>query len=323
MLRKHASILINFLIIIGIIGILTPVVLAAETRIKYFDVSPNSGNVGDYFGFRVDVFCNYLGNLHIEIDCDNNGSVDWTKEEPYILGVFDYSYTYGNVCRYSAPGTYTVKVRVQQNVGTDTDFDQVIIVSPPVQTLGLSISPFPSSGNAPLYDVDIVAAISGNVAGPVTYSFDCTSDGGWELIQVIDNNAYTATDLCDYISPGVYRVRVQAERGGLLISGTVNVVVGQVAAFAVRVETDPFYGTAPLNNVDLIAHVSGAASGILVYRFDCTSDGSWEKTVTTDSVSYTAVDLCHYAAPGNYTAKIQVERAAMRIDGTAGLVVLP
>ncbi|MDP2926816.1 MAG: hypothetical protein Q8N65_01620 [bacterium] len=87
------------------------------------------------------------------------------------------------------------------------------------------------------------------------------------------------------------------------------------------ISANPSTGVGSLTGVDLSAVVSGTASGDVTYRFDCTSDGSWERTITQSGTSYTAVDLCNYASVGNYTATVKVERENLSFQGTIAIFV--
>lgn len=63
--------------------------------------------------------------------------------------------------------------------------------------------------------------------------------------------------------------------------------------------------------VDLIAQVAGSASGeLLTYRFDCTSDGTFEGSFVTTSQTYTIENLCDYLERGAYQARVQVEQGS-------------
>jgi hypothetical protein len=253
------------------------------------------------------------GDITYKFDCTNNGSyesVTTTASNPY---------TAIDLCDYASAGTYTAKVRVERGGLNAEDTTEINVQE--TQTLGLSIYTTPASGNAPLEDVDIVANVSGTATGDITYKFDCTNDGSWDRIQTTPNNSFTASDLCDYFSTGVYTVKISAERSGLLIQGTINVVVGEIANLAVDFSTNPSSGTAPLNNVDLTVYISGTATGDITYKFDCRNDGSWDRVVTTGSTSYTATDLCSYSSSGNYTAKVRVERGGVYVEGTAKILV--
>ncbi len=82
----------------------------------------------------------------------------------------------------------------------------------------------------------------------------------------------------------------------------------------------PNTGQAPLNNVSLAASVSGDATGLITYRFDCTSDGAWDWIQTTTANPYTAVSICNYPTAGNYTATIKVERENLAFQGTVAIL---
>jgi hypothetical protein len=86
---------------------------------------------------------------------------------------------------------------------------------------------------------------------------------------------------------------------------------GSSPTISVSLSANPSSGTAPLNNVDLTANVSGTATGNTRYRFDCTNNGTWEKDYTTSATSYTAQNLCNYSSAGNFTAKIRVDRGGI------------
>jgi len=187
--------------------------------------------------------------------------------------------------------------------------------------LSVEIYASPSSGNAPLNNVDLTAIVSGTATGDITYKFDCTNNGTWERTYTTSSTSYTAHDLCDYSSPGSYIAKISVEREELVFQGTTAIFVDSGNDLSVVLYANPFSGNAPLNNVDLTANVSGAATGNITYRFDCTNNGTWERTYTTSSTSYTAHDLCDYSSPGSYTAKVKVERGGLSFQGTTAIVV--
>lgn len=187
--------------------------------------------------------------------------------------------------------------------------------------LSVEIYANPSSGNVPLNDVDLTANVSGTATGDITYKFDCTNNGSWEKTITTSSTSYTATNLCDYSSAGNYAAKISVEREGLVFQGTTAIFVDSGNDLSVVLYANPFSGNAPLNNVDLTANVSGAATGDITYRFDCTNNGTWERTHTTGSTSYTAHDLCDYSSSGSYTAKVKVERGGLSFQGTTAIVV--
>jgi hypothetical protein len=294
----------------------TAAIMVLEAKTLFVDLSanPSSGyaplNDVDLTAY---VSGTATGNITYRFDCTSDGS--WER----TVTTSSNPYTAIDLCDYSSAGTYTARVRVERGGLSGQDSTETIVQE--ALTFRLNISTAPASGNAPLEDVDILATVSGTATGDITYKFDCTSDGSWERTVTTSSTSYTATDLCDYYSTGVYTVKVSAERGGLLIQGTINVVVGDVATLAVDFSTYPSSGSAPLYNVDLAVYVSGTATGNITYRFDCTNNGTWERTKTTSSTSYTATDLCNYYNPGNYTAKVRVERGGAYIEGTSTIFV--
>ena len=188
-------------------------------------------------------------------------------------------------------------------------------------SLSVQISADPSSGPAPLLDVDLSASVSGTTTGDITYKFDCTNDGSWERTITTSSTSFTAIDLCDYSSAGVFTAKIKVERESLSFEGQSAIFATSNPTLSVLLSPVPSSGSAPLNDVDLTATVSGSASGDITYWFDCTNNGSWERTITTSFTSFTAVDLCDYSATGTYTAKVLAERGSLRSEATASVVV--
>lgn len=254
------------------------------------------------------------GPITYKFDCASDGS--WEK----TITTSSNPYTAFDLCNYSAEGTYTAKVQATRENLTAEDTAQ-IQVEAGAKTLHVSISATPSSGHAPLDNVDLAAEVSGTATGPITYKFDCQNDGSWEFQTTTNSTSYTAQGLCDYPNPGTYTFRVYAQRNNLQVQGTGNIVVGETANLAMEFIADPSFGQGTLLDVDLTVYVSGSATGSITYSFDCTSNGTWEKTVSTNNNSYTAVDLCDYSSPGVYTAKAKVERGGIVIVGTTVIFV--
>ena len=89
--------------------------------------------------------------------------------------------------------------------------DQCVFIAPP--TLYVNLEATPSSGEAPLNNVDLRASVSGSAEGTINYKFDCRNDGSWDKqISSTNSNPYTAVDVCDYSSAGNYTARVMVER---------------------------------------------------------------------------------------------------------------
>jgi hypothetical protein len=109
--------------------------------------------------------------------------------------------------------------------------------------------------------------------------------------------------------------------GGTSQTDSVTVIVQAQQTMLVILEPLPNTGTAPLTGVDLRATVTGLASGNITYKFDCTSDGSWDFQTTIDGFQYTATDLCSYNSAGQYRAKVQIQRGNLTIEGVSWVVV--
>jgi len=95
-------------------------------------------------------------------------------------------------------------------------------------SLAVELSANPSSGEAPLLGVDLIAAVSGTAEGEISYKFDCTSDRIWEKEIITDENPYIAVDLCDYMEDKNYSATVKIERGGITILDNTDPSIGKV-----------------------------------------------------------------------------------------------
>jgi len=108
------------------------------------------------------------------------------------------------------------------------------------QTLSVSLSANPPSGNAPLNGVDLTATVSGTATGTINYTFYCDrSDSGTNItypnsFKIDERNPngtggtvktwgsatgysggtiFTVYNVCDYTTSGTYTAKVIAERG--------------------------------------------------------------------------------------------------------------
>lgn len=111
--------------------------------------------------------------------------------------------------------------------------------------------------------------------------------------------------------------------GRLIVTGTADLpkVIEEILTISLfgDLGAEPSEGPAPLA-VDLVVKVSGSASGPITYRFDCTSDGAWDRVITTEIAEYRATNLCSYEQPGNYTATIKAERQGLSFQGTVAIL---
>lgn len=122
---------------------------------------------------------------------------------------------------------YTCTLTVTDSQGlSGSDTMRILVRNQVNPTLSVYLTAIPSSGRAPLNNVDLKATVSGTAAGLITYWLDCTNDGDWEKIRSNTSlNPYTAYDLCDYSSAGTYTARVKVEREGLVAYDYTNIYV--------------------------------------------------------------------------------------------------
>jgi hypothetical protein len=227
------------------------------------------------------------------------------------------SYTARDLCDYEDEDDYTAKVKIEGSETGHSETDTVLIDASDCQSeeFSVSLSASPDSGCKPLRNVDLTARIDNfdDDNEEFTYYFDCDSDGSWDRTITTDDKEYTAKDLCDYTSGSEHtaKVTVKNKDRDRSASDTVDIDVNNCGEteFNVDLTASPRSGCAPLNNVDLTAHVTGGDDNDdeYTYSFDCGNDGSWDKTVTTSATSYTARDLCDYEDEDDYTARVKVE----------------
>jgi len=124
------------------------------------------------------------------------------------------------------------------------------------------------------------------------------------------------------LNPGVtyyFAIKTQDDAGN--VSGLSNIVSATTQALTLNVSltASPITGSAPLNNVDLTATVSGTQTGNINYTFYCNRSDTGTNITTpydhkldnTTSNPYTASGICSYVNSGTYTAKVIVERGAL------------
>ena len=112
-------------------------------------------------------------------------------------------------------------------------------------------------------------------------------------------------------------------------SATGQDFIGSSETLSVSLSADPSGGTAPLNNVDLAAEVSGSAVGTINYTFYCNrSDSGTNITPDWDAKfdgifdnPKTAIDVCDYSAADTYTAKVIAERGTKQAEDRVTIAV--
>ncbi|MDP2637127.1 MAG: hypothetical protein Q8P03_00745, partial [bacterium] len=283
---------------------------------------------------KADVSGTATGNVNYRFDCTNNGPYEFETT------VSATSFTKVDLCDYASPGSYTARVyAVRQGIvaqsTTIITVNQTLTSTPPppppaAATLSVILTPIPSSGIAPLNNVDMKADVSGTATGTIDYRFDCTNNGPYEFETIISSTTLTKADLCDYPTPGTYTARVFARRGGITAQDTAIIVVSAAPAtppasppptLSVTLIPVPSSGIAPLNNVDMAAEVSGTATGAITYKFDCTNDGVFESSDIVTTSTFTKMDICDYSVPGLYVARVWAARGGISAEDTAFVAV--
>lgn len=79
-------------------------------------------------------------------------------------------------------------------------------------------------------------------------------------------------------------------------------------------------GLLPLEGVDFKLDVSGNTSGSIVYKVDCTADGSWDKELKSAETLMVMENACDYPALGSYRARLRAERSGLSAEKTLNVV---
>ena len=98
---------------------------------------------------------------------------------------------------------------------------------------------------------------------------------------------------------------------------------------SVTISANPSSGTAPLTGVDLMANVSGTATGFVNYTFYCNRSDSgtnitsgWcQKKDGLSQAYFSATDCCSFYSAGVYAAKIIVEREGQKAEARINIQV--
>ena len=203
--------------------------------------------------------------------------------------------------------TYTYTISCTGAGGTANDS-----VSAIVQTPAPTVDIKANSSDGP---VTIDYNTSATLFWTSTNATSCTAAGDWTGAKATGGFESTG----NLISSKTYTITCTGSGGSATDSVIVN-VSPRLTLYA-ALEAIPNTGNAPLNGVDLRTTVTGTATGIISYKFDCTSDGNWEFQTTTDAIQYFVADLCNYSLAGEYRAKTQVQRGGMTIEGISVIYV--
>ncbi|MCP6718328.1 MAG: PKD domain-containing protein [Patescibacteria group bacterium] len=112
---------------------------------------------------------------------------------------------------YYTANTYNAVVDVFDGIDHTYDSLGVLVTNP---TVSVSLTADPSFGINSLSNVDLSTIVSGSMSGTISYRFDCTNNGDWELEALHQSvSTFTAVDLCNYASSGIYTAKVSIDRG--------------------------------------------------------------------------------------------------------------
>ncbi len=95
-------------------------------------------------------------------------------------------------------------------------------------TVSVALSANPPSGVPPLV-VSLSVSVGGTATGPITYKFDCSGDGDFEVEITTEDNPFTAVDACTYGESGTYTAKVVVEPRGASAEASTTVTVGPAA----------------------------------------------------------------------------------------------
>ena len=179
--------------------------------------------------------------------------------------------------------TYTITCT---GTGGSSASDSVTVYISAQPTLYVYLTASPSSGCAPVNNVDLTANVSGIGSGNITYFFDCTNDGYWERTITESSTYYTVYDLCSYYSAGNYNAKVRVERSGLTAENTTQINVSSCytnPAPTVDIKANGSDGsiTIPYNSAANLTWTSTNANS-------CYASGDWSGTKSTSGSESTS-----------------------------------
>ncbi len=199
---------------------------------------------------------------------------------------------------YTAPGTYTATLTVQDAVSaTATDSETITVTTRPPLTA--AVTAYPTSGVAPL-TVSFTGTGSGGTS-PYTYSWDF-GDGTPTSSEHYPSHTYTA--------PGTYTATLTVQdSASATATASKTITVSATPPPTASVSATPTSGAAPLT----VRFTGSASGGTSPYTY------SWDfgdgfPTSSQQSPSHT------YTAAGTYTATLTV-RDAVSATGTASRTI--
>ena len=277
-----------------------------------FTVNPTSGNVNTVFQFDPSSSSDpdvHYQSLHARWDWEDDGiwDTDWLMCWQIV------THTYG------APGTYTVRLKVREQLPslTDSTTRQVQVVNT-APTAAFTVNPT-TGDTSTTFQLD--ASSSSDLEDPLTalqvrwdYENDGTYDTAWSTSK---------TASVGYPAPGTYTIRLQVrDTGGLTRSTTRQVTVQTpsvntppTAAFTI---SPPNGDTSTVFGFDASACSDAEdATSALQVRWDWNNDGTFE---TNWDTAKTATHTFNTA--GTHTIRLEVMDSGGLTDATTRQVTV-
>jgi len=223
------------------------------------------------------------GNYEYDFEyMDNSGNFQWSGWQ--YSNTFTYTYT--------SSGVYYAMVEVEDTVTGATassNYAQVTVSAPPLQ---VSISAYPTSGNAPL-GVQFYSSVSGGVGNyQYTWYF---GDGG---------TSTQANPYYIYYNPGTYWAELYVQSGSQgAWSNQITITVTQQQLLSVTASANPTSGTQPLT----VTYTASGSGGSGSYYFTLYVDGN--PVGNTVGPSASATIQYTFSQAGTYSTYIQVQDA--------------
>jgi uncharacterized repeat protein (TIGR01451 family) len=304
---KNNILKVGVLLAVLVIGffVWTRPILASPTLYTNVWALPSSGNAPlTGVGIGVQVYGSAVGDITYKIDCSSDSI--WEVNQLSSNAYFSVS----NLCGYASAGNYTVTVKVERE---NVSYQKTILIQ--VQPLGLP------TVDLKVNNFDDSATISSgspvNLSWTSTNAVNCMASGDWS-----DSKAVSGSQTLGNLT-GVKNYTLTCSGSGSSATDSVMVLASEPETLTVTLEATPNSGNVSLNGVDLKATVLGTALGTINYKFDCTSDGTWDYSFNAVSENpKTVIDACNYSNVGVYTARVMVERGSSTTQATVQISVV-
>ncbi|MCP6726999.1 MAG: PKD domain-containing protein [Patescibacteria group bacterium] len=231
----------------------------------------------------------------------------------------------GEVCQFEGQNRCKVQTRAFDNAGNTSGWQSrsfgVDFTDPEITNIQPSAV---QVGAVTTVIADLVDPI-GHITGCTLYAYPVGSSEWIPYSTTIDpipcENGGACTVSGDYIFPdiGEYDVKFACiDQAGNTGWGASTTQADTLSVVGVAI---PSSGTQQ-TQFDLEATVSGTIAGTINYKFDCTSDGTWELEVDGEAASvYIAEDVCSYSSEDTYIAKVLAERGIGSAEDTVSIIV--